>query len=332
MSLVHFSHILGQKKAKRILFRSFEQDKISHAYLFRGLDGVGKKTFALSFAAFLNCQNRRGDEFCGECSSCRKFASGNHPDYLDLTPESSTIKIAEIRELKKKLTFPPFEADYRVILLPDIHRTMSRKEVSNSLLKTLEEPPDRTVLILTADESGAVLPTILSRCQVILFNAIPLAEISERLIEKLAIAGPEATTFAALAGGSLGRALKLADGNMLAVRRELLEIIHASQAPEGITIEKIMTIANQVSEFKEDIPEFFDLLRSWLRDMLFLSFGGKRSLLMNQDLLHLYQSVGRRWSVSDLFAKLDYLKLAKKQLRHNCNRISVCEMLFWELL
>ena len=332
MSLVYFENILGQNKAKNLLFRSFKQDKISHAYIFRGPGGVGKKTTALSFAAFLNCQNKRENEFCGECSSCRKFASKNHPDFLDLTPDGSTIKIEQIRELKKKLAFPPFEADFRVVLLPDIHLTMQRKEVANSLLKTLEEPPAQTLIILTADASGAVLPTILSRCQVVPFYEISETEITHKLIFDKVMDESVAKALAALASGSLGKAMRLADGVMFTLRRELLESIHSLRPNEGIAIEKIMVFASQVAELKEDIPEFLDLIRSWLRDMLFIRFGGNLALVMNHDLSHLYKNVGNRWEVADLFAKLEYLDLARKQLNHNCNRISVCEMLFWELL
>ena len=329
---LHLQNIIGQEKAKKILCRSLAEDKIGHAYLFRGPDGVGKKSTALSFAAYLNCQNRKGDDFCGHCSSCRKFAAASHPDYLELLPTSGSLKIDQIRELKKKLTFPPFEARFRVVLIPDIHQTLSRKEVGNSLLKTLEEPPADTVLILTADESGSVLPTIMSRCQVIPFHSLPLQEISALLTAKQAMGLQEAVTLATVAGGSLGRAMMLADAGMLTLRREVVESLQTLHVNDGAVVETVMGLAGRVAELKEELNDFLDLLKSWVRDMLLLRLGGGLPLAMNQDLCHLYESVGDRWSVADLLGKLDCLELARKQLNHNCNKVSVCEILFWKLL
>ncbi|MDP2752801.1 MAG: DNA polymerase III subunit delta', partial [Nitrospirota bacterium] len=127
-----FAGIIGQEKAKKLLHRAVEQNRLAHAFLFKGPMGVGKKTLARTFAAALNCQNQEGNEPCGRCPSCRKFRSGSHPDFLVIEPDGAAIKINQVRELKKTLAFPPFEAKIRVALLCDIH-TM-RREAANSLL------------------------------------------------------------------------------------------------------------------------------------------------------------------------------------------------------
>ena len=135
-----FQQVMGHDQAKDLLLKACRRQRVSHAYLFKGPVGVGKKSVARAFSAFLNC--RAADNALdsgGRCASCKKFISGNHPDFLTIEPDGSMIKIAQIRELKKGLAFPPFEDGYRVVLLPDIHDNMPRKEVNNSLLKILEE-------------------------------------------------------------------------------------------------------------------------------------------------------------------------------------------------
>ncbi|MCK4839939.1 MAG: ATP-binding protein, partial [Desulfobulbaceae bacterium] len=151
--------ILGQEKAKKMLRRAVANNRLGHAYLFRGPVGVGKKTLARAFGNYLNCQNPTdSQDACTICQSCRKLKSGNQPDLLVIEPEGVSIKIKQIRELKHALTFPPFEAKYRIVLITDIH-TM-RREAANSLLKILEEPPVGNQLLLTGDEASAILPTI----------------------------------------------------------------------------------------------------------------------------------------------------------------------------
>ena len=173
MPLISFRDIIGQEKAKQILRLAFARQKTCHAYLFQGPVGVGKKMAARAFAAFLNCRQQDRDDSCGQCPACRKMASGNHPDFLSIEPDGAQIKIDQIRELKKILSYSLVEDGYRVVVLADIHQTMTRKEVANSLLKTLEEPPVQTVFVLTAVEAAGILPTIVSRCQVIPFFPLP---------------------------------------------------------------------------------------------------------------------------------------------------------------
>ncbi len=165
------TEIAGQPKAIKLLNRSLASQRLAHAYLFTGPDGVGKYTTARSMAAILLCPDVSDLKPCGICPGCQKFSSGNHPDFLHISPMGTAIKIDQIRELKKALSFSPLEAEYRVTILEDVH-TM-RREAGNSLLKLLEEPPPDNILLLTADESVQLLTTIVSRCQVIPFYPLP---------------------------------------------------------------------------------------------------------------------------------------------------------------
>ena len=141
-----FAKTLGQPKAVKLLSRAIENRRLAHAYLFTGPEGVGKKTTANQFSAALLCKDENLDGPCSTCSSCIQFSSGNNPDFLRIQPQGATIKIDQVRELKKALGYPPLESPRRVILLEDVH-TM-RREAGNSLLKLLEGADDIEIGIL----------------------------------------------------------------------------------------------------------------------------------------------------------------------------------------
>ena len=326
-----FANIIGQDKAKELLKRSVNQSKLGHAYLFRGPSGVGKKTMAYAFACLINCLSPQNlQEPCGTCKSCLKFRSSNHPDFMKIEAEGASIKINQIRELKHALSFPPFEAEYRVVLLTEVH-TM-RREAANSLLKTLEEPPNNTILILTGDEANEILPTIVSRCQIIPFHIIGYEKVAEVLIEEEDELSFElALTLASVAEGSLGRARLLLKKDLLHIRQQIVDqLLHISpDQPEAVEI--VLTLADTAAKLKEDLEELLDLLRLWIKDLL-LQFSGVSAKIINRDLaLHL-QTANQRWNLQQLTDKLHLIQTAKKQLARNCNRTLVCEVLFFGLL
>jgi DNA polymerase-3 subunit delta' len=330
--LIPFHSIIGQPRAKRFLTGAVQRRKTSHAYLFRGPAGVGKKTCAQAFAALLNCGAPAGHEVCGRCPSCLKYASGNHPDLLHIQPQgtATAIKIEQIRELKKTLTYPPFEARFRVVLIKDIHLTMRRKEVTNSLLKTLEEPPADTVFILTGDEAGDILPTILSRCQIVAFHPLPYAEVSRALLGDN-LPRETAEALAAIAEGSLGRARLLYAEELLPLRRGIVERLLALTPGTPDTVEAVFHLAEQAADTKGSLEELLDLFTIWIRDLM-LAQQGLAARVISSDLRDLLPAACRRWGVEELAGKLELISRARRQLAHNCNRTLVCEVLFFGLL
>lgn len=332
MALTRFYDIAGQDKAKRMLRLAFARGKVSHAYMFHGPSGVGKKMAARACGAFLLCQGAETrDDSCGQCPSCRKIASGNHPDFLVIEPDGVQIKIDQIRALKKELSYPPVEGDGRVVLLADIHLTMARAEVANSLLKTLEEPPAQTVFILTAAEAAGILPTIISRCQVIPFYPLAFELVSAALAAE-GLTSERAHTLASLAEGSLGRARELASTDLLEVRTVLAEGLTNISAAQPGAVEQVFFLAERAAVAKDELADLLELLTFWVKDLMVLGAGGPVESLINQDLLHLNGDAGRRWDFSQLGERLALIKQAQKQLRHNCNRAFVCEVLFWKFV
>lgn len=312
-----FSELLGQQRAKALLERSLLSGRIAHAYLFRGPGGVGKKLFAAAMAKALNCRTSGPSGACDQCVSCKKYLSGNHPDYLVESPEKEVIKIERIRELTKSLSYPPYESERRVIVLEDVH-TM-RAEAANSLLKTLEEPPAGNVLILTAETSKNVLPTICSRCQIIPFFPLSVKEATEILHNKHGIVDEQASLLARLSEGSPGRALLFDKTDMIATWKGVISILSDPLYLEDRHCPTILKWAQQMADLKENLPPLLGLLRIWLRDML--EDNGAED----------YSGGLPERSRARIFDGITAIDRAEQELSRNCNRALVCEVLLFRL-
>jgi len=155
------SHIVGLLRAYSI------SGKVPHAFLFAGGAGLGKTRVAREFFKAINCLETPGDA-CGRCSSCVKVMAGTHPDLVELNPEARWIKVDEVREVLEDVGLKPFEARMKCIVIEPAEQLGT--EGANALLKTLEEPPSSTVIILVSHRPRLLLPTIVSRCQLIRFS------------------------------------------------------------------------------------------------------------------------------------------------------------------
>ena len=326
-----FSELKGQHKAKQLLARSLRTQRLAHAYLFRGPEGVGKQLFARSLAASVNCATPalQTGEACGVCPSCRKYRSGNHPDFVVVSPEKGTIKIEQIRELGRSLAYPPYESAMRVVLLEDIH-TM-RQEAANSLLKTLEEPPENNILILTAESSKTVLTTLVSRCQVVPFYTLSQEETVAILrAEDEQLDAEAACLLARLSEGSPGRALLLKKTAMIDILKTATTLLVQRNTNEGVAVSKMLQLAEEMAGLKENIVPLFGLLRIWIRDLLMELTLPEPSA--DGSLATQYgEGASKRWNSAQLFDKLTALDRAEEALQRNCNRTLVCEVLLFQL-
>lgn len=320
-----FSPILGQTKALALLSRALKSGRLAHAYLFAGPDGVGKTTAALDLAAVLLCRQPDAEQPCGTCPGCRKFQSGNHPDLLRIRPDGAAIKIDQIRELKKALSFAPFESRQRVVLLEEAH-TM-RREAGNSLLKVLEEPPANNLLILVGNAAGSLLDTIVSRCQVIPFAPLPLAlaaEIIRRRRPELDEAG--ALALAELAGGCPGQALALEADGILALYRRIVEELLARQGAAAERVERALALAVELAEVKEGMELLLTLLRIFCKNAM-----AARTAIAAGAFAPEALRARERWNLHQLSAKMAAIDLAEQALARNCNRGLTSETLLLDL-
>jgi DNA polymerase III subunit delta' len=312
----------GQNQAKDLITRSLASDRLAHAYLFRGPEGVGKQLFARGLAAVVNCKESKGLDSCGVCPACIKFAADSHPDFVLVSPDKGAIKIGQIRELIKTLSFAPYEARTRVVLIEDVH-TM-RREAANSLLKTLEEPPENNLLILTADSAGDMLQTILSRCQIIPFYALTVEETTEILMQQGTGMDPEtATLLARLGEGSPGKALLFHRRNLVTLCRQLITLINDQDADRDNGVGRVLQMAEAMAALKEDLPHLLALVRLWIRDCLLGEFDSGAG--------QGFETARKDWNNEQYFAKLQAVDRAEKELGRNCNRTLVCEVLLFQL-
>lgn len=291
--------------------------------MFRGPDGIGKKLFAKGLAAALNCKTQ-GGHACGVCTSCKKMRSGNHPDFQVVSPEKGAIKIDQVRKVSKEFGYSPYESNVRVVVLEDVH--MMRREAANSLLKTLEEPPENNLLILTAESSFEVLATISSRCQVIPFYGLAKEETESLLVGVLdKISAADRTVVTRLAGGSPGKAVALAKSEVLLCWYDVRDLLLEEKRYD---ILQVLSCAEQVAALKDDIGLLFDLLKLWFRDHLLADIDGVDVQLQSWD------SQNRRldWSFKRLEKGLKTIDQAEKELFYNCNITLVNEVLFFTLL
>ncbi|MBN1282607.1 MAG: DNA polymerase III subunit delta' [Proteobacteria bacterium] len=279
-----WSKIVGHKRQIEELRRSLESARLPNAYVFAGPAGVGKRLAADAFAAALLCPEApsRGHDACGECLSCRKLASGNHPDFFLLEPEESergavtSIKTDPVRELMQRLIFKPLEAQAKVAIIDGADRLMP--QAANSLLKTLEEPPERTHFILVTPLPHRLLPTIRSRCRLVAFSPLGEEELAAALVRRRSMEPAEATRIARLAGGSMGLALRLEPEFVAEVLGRFLPLF--SRASSSDIMEAAQAFAAQGPE---RLPLVFDILMSLCRDMLRVKATGSAGLAIHPE-------------------------------------------------
>lgn len=220
--------LIGHEWAVELIRRHLISDRVRHAYLFVGPEAVGKRTLATRFAQALNCTAPpEPGGFCGNCRACRLIPTGGYPDLhlVEAMDSGGALKVDQVRQLQRRLALAPYEGRWRVALLPRFHDATT--SAANALLKTLEEPPDQVVLLLTARSSDACLPTIVSRCEVIPLRPISIESL-KNVLQSQGESPIRAALFAGLAGGRPGRALQLtSDPGLLERRGELLEALLA---------------------------------------------------------------------------------------------------------
>ena len=316
-----FSSIIGQAKPIKLLSTLVQKGTIPHALLFTGIDGVGKRTAAKTLAMACNCaagepgvgQNpKHADLPCGKCRACRKIASDNHPDILSIAPADTIIRIAQVRQLNDALSMKPYEARQRVVIIGSAQAL--NPEAGNALLKILEEPPDHTLLVLTARQRSDLLPTIVSRCQHIRFGPLSSSHVAELLMNSQDIKPDEAASVANLARGSFTRALELYKRNWIARRDWLIDEL--MKLPTQPTTVKLAW-ANQLAQNKRLLEDTLEVLQIWLRDLAVYQYNPKN--IINKDLTDKIQYVSQRVDTKALNAYIQALSKTQKAIDANVN-------------
>jgi DNA polymerase-3 subunit delta' len=326
-----FRDVLGHAKAIEQLQRAMKKDKVVHSYLFLGNEGIGKKWVALQFAKALNCLEGGSEDrdACDHCLSCRKIEKGLHPDVLVLEPENQTLKVNQVRQMQKDLAYRPYEGNRRVCILASADRMAPN--MSNILLKTLEEPPLHTVIILLANNPRLLLPTILSRCQPVRFSTLPVPDVSKWLIERKGLDEGEAHLLASLSEGSPGKALELQE-RVSQIPRE--RILREWVGLKKLRFEEMEGWVESLPSGREDLLLILEVTKTLLRDMVMIKTLRSGSKPIHLDLLQEIEAMAPEWSFSSLLNRIEMLHqtiLAISPMRGNANTTLALEamMLSW---
>ncbi|MCO4772599.1 MAG: DNA polymerase III subunit delta' [Deltaproteobacteria bacterium] len=267
--------IKGHERVVAALRRAIAAGRPHHAYLLLGPRGLGKTTIARAAVSALLCELGQSEP-CGRCSACSKLTQSMHTGVLQVEPggKANTITVDQIGEVQRQLAYRRLEGEWRVVLIHDAG--LMNDSAQNKLLKTLEEPPDGTVIILTAVHPGQLLQTVRSRCQKLGLGVVPVDAVERWLVETKGAGPTMARVAAAGSRGIPGTALTLLDPEMGEERRERLTLLTRALAGDAGSIGEAVSL---VDRDKLGCAEMLVLVQELLRDAIARSVGVEASLV-----------------------------------------------------
>ncbi|VAX14991.1 DNA polymerase III delta prime subunit [hydrothermal vent metagenome] len=331
--MLKLSEIIGNGVAIRILRSALTQNKPASAYLFAGPPGVGKRTTAYAFAMALLCE-KGGDDACGVCGQCRKVMVGSHPDLTYVEPivrdrkVKQEIDIESIREIIRKLSFRPYEGKRKILIIDQVEKM--NLVASNAFLKTLEEPPGDTVIILTTENMSSLLLTILSRLQKVRFMPLKFEEILRFATERAGLHGEQAEAYAALSKGAPGMMSENAIEKEKETRSFALALLGERDAKWDADI---MKMADKIDRSKEKalVYKVLESFVELLADLVKVKTKGKCDSLMNKDIVDELFSISPRFSRRKLLRAWDVSSELVRTRRWNINPFLIISLLALEL-
>ncbi|HLG15977.1 MAG TPA: DNA polymerase III subunit delta' [Blastocatellia bacterium] len=277
-----FASLIGNERIKKLLRRAVAEGRIGQGLIMAGPDGVGKREFSLALAQALNCARTADGDACGTCLPCRKIAAAEHPDVSTISPEGQFIKVDRVREMSREVYFRPFEGRRRVFILDSAERL--HPSASGALLKTLEEPPVTSVLVLVTAKPYALLETIRSRCQMLNFAPLTEFELEAQLAKASKRSTEETHLLARLARGSIGHALEIDLEKYRERRLAMIELLETMALTQD-TI-RLLGAAEYLGKKieRDEFVEHLDAMMVLLGDLLRLKSGGTIESLTNRDI------------------------------------------------
>src|SRR5919108_639984 len=321
-------NLVGHEWAVEMLKRHVTNGTTRHAYLFAGPPGLGRRTLALRFAQALNCPRPLEPGVpCGGCRDCKQIAAMRHADLtvVQAETEGGILKVDQIRQARKTLTLKPYQSNYRVALF--LRFQEANDNAANALLKTLEEAPSYAVLILTADNPEQLLPTIVSRCEVLRLRPLPVEEV-QRELETRGLGTERAKLIAHISGGRFGYALQLVEDTTLLEKREeqlndLQRLVAASR------VEKF-AYADKLARDKDLMRHTILIWLSYWRDVM-LRAAQAETPLTNLDRNMEIESLAGRMNLSSARKVVAQLEDALEKMERNVNTRLLAEVVLLDL-
>lgn len=321
----------GNDAAVSLLRAHIAQGSLRQAYLFCGPEGIGRRTLALRLAQAVNCQNPpQAGDFCGVCRSCRLLAEMRHPD-LDIVAadqRGGVLRVDQIRELQHRLSLAPYEGHYRIALI--LRFEEANLNAQNALLKTLEEPPQRVILLITAQDREQLLPTIVSRCEVIRLRPLAADGLAQSLIEGQTAEPTLAAQIARLVAGRPGIALRMLSNPSL--QREQLRVIEEHLRLLNSSLLDRFALAEQLAKERSK-AEIHSLIENWLalwRDVILCAYDYQQHLTysdFSEPFAEIADQIGKEQSL----AVIRELRRTLEILQGNVNLRLALEVLFLSL-
>ena len=292
-------------------------DCLAHAYLFHGDEHIGKKLVAIRFAQAIDCEDGDGTDACGACRSCRQIESRTHPDFLLIEPDremaNPQIKIEQIRELEAQIVYQPLVGRKKIFMIDDADRMTLG--AANALLKTLEEPPAHSILLLVSSRPSALPATVRSRCQSIRFAPPAATQIEAALILAREIPPADARLLAAASQSKLGAALTMDPSELRSKLEELCNLV----APKTLRSAAAVLTAAEALHKADRGPEVLDWLSQWVRDLLLVRIGAGQDHLIHAEQLAALQSAARGAAPERLAGLLDEIDALQRSASRNLN-------------
>lgn len=317
-------NLLGHEWAVEMLQQHLAKQKTRHAYLFTGSPGLGRRSLALAFARSLTCSSPPAPgAFCGACKNCRQMGAMQHPDLNIIEAEQGKdiIKVEQIRDLRKNVLLSPYQAAYRIVLL--LRFEEANPSAANALLKTLEEAPKQVILLLTAKNTEALLPTIVSRCEVIRLHPVPLGKV-ETFIRDRGADEEKAKLLAHLSAGRPGYALRLFENENALQERQA----HLETFKELLSASRVARFA-YAEELAKDKDLFRENLLLWLslwRDVM-LHTAGETDAISNIDQRELIESLSQKLNLAEAKKRLVAAEKGIDQLKRYVNARLLAEVI-----
>jgi len=324
--------LIGQDKILSLLDYSLKTNTLAHAYLIIGPRHVGKRTLAINLAQALNCDSPEPP--CGQCRSCQRILEGKHADVVPIGLDSRTeIGIDDIRGLQRLANLPPYEGKCKVFIIDGAEYLST--EAANSLLKILEEPPQKVVWLLLSAEENRLLPTIISRCQRLELKPMPSERVQETLINSYNVAANKAKLLSQLCHGCFGWALSaLANNNVLEQRTQRMTTLLSLLTPTGRSLGQrfayAQELASQLSQNRRAGAEIIEIWLDWWRDLMLIK-SSCQGAIINIDYEMALEEQARGLSLSEIKGFLTNLCLLEERISRNVNPRLALEWLMLNL-
>lgn len=323
--MLGFDGVVGHEEIITHLQNAIRLEKVSHAYIFSGERGTGKKLLASLFAMTLQCEEH-GISPCMKCESCKKALSKNHPDIISITHEKpNSIGIEEIREqLINDVEIRPYSGRFKIYIIDEAQKLTLQAQ--NALLKTIEEPPAYAVIILLTDNLDILLPTITSRCVTLGLKPVSDNMVKNYLMDQMNIPDYQAEVDASFAQGNIGKAKRAAtSAEFSELMQNALKILKNSKE---VQLYELIAVMKEMSQEKQNIYDYLDLFAMWFRDvLLFKATREVDNLVFKQEINHIKERA-QVSSYEGLERIIDGIQTAGIRLRANVNFDLTMELLF----